>query len=204
MAILEVFLMLIDIISARIVRMKRGRLFHRGVLVHLGPSGSITRALSTLVAAGLLERVARGIYVRPKYSVLLGRIPVSPLELAVLEAKVRGQKLQAHGAEAVRRLGVSTQMSMIPIYNTSGQSREVRIGNAVVKLRHVSAARLQGAGSQAGLLLTAMHYLGKSEATMATVSLMLKRLSERDIMALQGFHMPKWMRNVLILALKGR
>ncbi|WP_374045884.1 DUF6088 family protein [Pseudomonas sichuanensis] len=188
----------------RIKRMRKGRPFHRGVLAHIGPSGSVTRVLSALVAAGLLERVARGIYVRPKYSVLLGRIPLSPIEFAKLEAKRRGQKLQIHGAEAVRRLGMSTQMSMIPIYNMSGPSREIRIANAVVQLRHVSPVRLQGAGSQAGLMLTAMHYLGRSEATTTTVSLMLSRLSDQDIRALQGFEMPKWMRNVLLLASEKR
>lgn len=202
-AVLEDCLTLLKIISMRIRHVEKGCPFHRSRLASLGSSSSITRALSRLVSAGALERVTRGVYVRPKYSALLGRIPVSPLELAMLEAKLRGQKLQVHGAEAVRRLGVSTQMSMIPIYNTSGPSREVRIGNAVVKLRHVSAVRLQGAGTQAGLALTAMYYLGRSE-TAATISLMLERLSEQDIKALQGFEMPKWMCNLLISALKER
>lgn len=92
-------------------------------------------------------------------------------------------------------------MQMVPIYFTSGSSREVRVGKAVVQLRHATKARLQGAGSCAGLALTAMHYLGKREATTEVVAQIIKRLNEREIATLKAFDMPKWMRKVIANAL---
>lgn len=139
---------------------------------------------------------------RPKVSQVIGKIPVSPLQIVMLEAKIRGQKIQVHGAEAVRRLGLSTQMQMTPVYFTSGSSREVRIGKAVVQLRHASGARLQGAGCDIGLALIAMHYLGRREATTDVIARIMKRLSVREIEFLQAFDIPKWMRRVIASALR--
>lgn len=182
--------------------MRKGRPFHRSLFDGLAPSRSATRALSKLVDSGSLERVAHGIYMRPKVSRVIGKIPVSPLQIVMLEAKIRGQQIQVHGAEAVRRLGFSTQMQMIPIYFTSGSRREVRIGKAVVQLRHASGARLQGAGSGVGMVLTAIHYLGRQEATTDVVAQIMKRLSVREIEVLQTFDIPKWMRRVIASALR--
>ena len=113
-----------------------------------------------MVQSGELERVCRGVYMRPKMSLLIGRVRPSAETVARVIAKESGQQIQYHGAETVRRLGLSTQMAITPIYYTSGPNRVVQIGNLKIRLAHVSARKLQHAGTKVGLVLTAFFYLG--------------------------------------------
>jgi hypothetical protein len=69
--------------------------------------------------------------------------------------------IQIHGAEAARTLGLGTQMQVLPTYYTSGSTREIKIGTAVMRLRHFSRQRRQQAGTQARMALAALFYRGK-------------------------------------------
>ena len=107
------------------------------VFAQVGSRKAVDKALSNLVKSDRLERVARGVYMRPKTSIYTGRrVRPSPLAIMMIRAKANGETIQIHGAEAVRRLGLSTQMQVVPTYYTSGTTREIKVGNAVVRLRH--------------------------------------------------------------------
>nr|WP_224742946.1 DUF6088 family protein [Stutzerimonas kunmingensis] len=98
---------------------------------------------------------------------------------------------------AVRRLGLSTQMQVVPVYYTSGRTREIKAGNAVVRLNHVSSDRLQHAGNKVGLALTALYYLGKDGACPHALSKIADTLSPDELTTLLACSMPKWMRAAL-------
>ncbi|WP_230981959.1 hypothetical protein [Pseudomonas sp. Bc-h] len=56
-------------------------------------------------------------------------------------------------------------MQVLPTYYTSGSTRAIKISKAVIRMRHVFRQRLQQAGSQAGMALAALFYLGKNGLT---------------------------------------
>ncbi|MBP5090606.1 type IV toxin-antitoxin system AbiEi family antitoxin domain-containing protein, partial [Pseudomonas chlororaphis] len=148
-----------ECISKRIKHMQKGKPFTKAVFVEVGSRTSVDKALSRMVQSGVLERVARGIYMRPKLSEYTGKkVRANPIAVMEAVARTRGETIQVHGVEAARRLGISTQMQVLPTYYTSGSTREIKIGNAVVRLRHSSWQRLQQAGTQVGLALTALLY----------------------------------------------
>lgn len=180
--------------------MPKGRPFAGAVFAQVGSRASINKALSRLVQSGKLERVARGVYMRPKMSMYTGRV-VRPSPLAVMEVitKANGETIQIHGAEAVRRLGLSTQMQVLPTFYTSGSTREIKVGNAVVRLRHVSKDRLQHAGTTVGVVLTALYYIGKEGLSANVVSKIVSALSGEELMKLRACKMPAWMRSTLSL-----
>ena len=180
--------------------MPKGRPFVGAVFAQLGSRASINKALSRLVQSGTLERVARGVYMRPKMSKYTGRV-VRPSPLAVMEVitKANGETIQIHGAEAVRKLGLSTQMQVLPTFYTSGSTREIKVGNAVVRLRHVSKDRLQHAGTTVGVALTALYYIGKEGLSASVVSKIVSALSGEELMKLRACKMPRWMRSSLSL-----
>ena len=94
--------------------MRKGQPFSRAVFAQVGSRAAVDKALSKLVRSGLLERVARGIYMRPKLSAYTGRwVRPSPLSIMSVITKANGETIQIHGAEAVRRLGLSTQMQVV-------------------------------------------------------------------------------------------
>ncbi|WP_417797051.1 DUF6088 family protein, partial [Stutzerimonas nitrititolerans] len=100
---------------------------------------------------------------------------------------------------AVRRLGLSTQMQVLPTFYTSGSTREIKVGNAVVRLRHVSKDRLQHAGTTVGVALTALYYIGKEGLSANVVSKIVRALSGEELMKLRACKMPAWMRSTLSL-----
>lgn len=185
-------------IAKRVKRMSKGRPFTKALFAEEGSRTSVNKALSRMARSGLLERVARGIYMRPKISEHTGRkVRANPITVMETVAKASGETIQIHGVEAVRRLGLSTQMQVLPTYYTSGSTREIKMGNAVVRLRHSSWQRLQQAGTQAGLALTALFYLGKEGVTDQVTGKILCLLSAEEYSKLMACKMPKWMRKVL-------
>jgi hypothetical protein len=179
-------------------RLPKGRPFSLRRFDKLGASarGAVEKAIARLVDAGELERVYRGVYMRPKSTRFVGRVRPSAIAVARLVAKDNGHKIQIHGAEAVRRLGLSTQMQVSPIYYTSGPSRVIQIGNSSVRLVHRSATRLQHVGTNVGLALTALFYMGKKTAVdPAVVAAIRKHLTPEELQLLKSSHIPQWMRN---------
>lgn len=191
-----------ETISNRIRRMRKGQPFAGSLFLNAGSRASVDKALSRMVQAGTLERVIRGVYMRPKESRILGRVRPSPSRVVEAITKAKQEVIQIHGAEAVRRLGLSTQMQVQTVYYTSGSTREIRVGSAVIRLRHVSNDRLQAAGTPVGVALTALHYLGREEASEAATARILLSLSREEISKLRACRMPEWMRSVVSQAVK--
>ncbi|PYC23094.1 hypothetical protein DMX02_08580 [Pseudomonas jessenii] len=185
-------------ISNRIKHMPKGKPFASAVFAQAGSRASVDKALSRMVLNGSLERVARGVYMRPKQSEYTGKkVRANPIAVMEAVARARGETIQVHGVEAVRRLGLSTQMQVLPTYYTSGTTREIKIGNAVVRLRHASRQRLQQAGTHVGMVLTALLYLGKEGLTEQAVSKIASSLSAVEFNKLMVCKMPEWMRSAL-------
>lgn len=187
-----------EAISNRIKYMPKGKPFAGSSFAQLGSRFAVGKALSRMVIKGLLERVYRGVYMRPKQSQYTGKkVRANPIAVMKVVARERGETIQVHGAEAVRRLGLSTQMQIFPTYYTSGPTREIRIGNAVVRLRHASQQRLQQAGNQVGLVLTASFYLGKEGLDKLALRKIASSLRPDEFKKLLACKMPQWMRLAL-------
>ncbi|WP_130901414.1 DUF6088 family protein [Pseudomonas sp. Sample_23] len=187
-----------ECISKRIKRMPKGRPFVRAVFQRTGSRSAVNKALSQMVFRGILERISRGVYMRPKYSQYSGkRVRANPISVLEAVARARGETIQIHGAEAVRRLGLSVQMQVLPTFYTSGATREIKVGNAVVRLRHASQQRLQRAGTRIGTALTAFFYLGKNGVNEEVASKIANSLNDEEFNKLMECKMPKWMRSAL-------
>ncbi len=186
-----------EAITQRVKYMEKGKPFASNLFMEVGPRTSVDKALSRMVKAGKLERVRQGVYMRPKPSQFFGTARPSPL--AVLEAvtKSRGEKIQVHGAEALRKLGLSTQTPMAQIFYTNGTSRQIIVGKAIIQLRHASEEKLQGAGTRVGVAISAMHYLGKEGLTSQHVKRIVQSLTPTEQKKLRACRMPEWMRAAL-------
>lgn len=186
------------LVTQRVKRLRRGRPFSIRCLAELGSSSAISKAVTQLVRRGELVRVYRGIYMRPKSSQYTGRIRrPGPWDLLSLIARQSRWKLQIHGADAVRRFGLSTQMPIIPIYYTSGPSRSLFVGKAEIRLVHATPMVMQCAGTKVGMAISALFYLGEGGATSVCVAAVKKALSPEDLSKLAACKMPRWMRIAL-------
>ncbi len=176
-------------------RVPKGKPFTGARFSGCGSPAAVGRTLSRLAAAGEIRRVARGVYVRPKFSrYVAGGMAIDVREVARTVARRHGETLQVHGFEAIRRFGFSTQMPLSPVYHTSGTTRTLHVGAGSVRLRHTSNRRLlQFPGEPAGVALSALWYLGKEEVTPETVARIAKVLRPEDFAKLRTAAMPAWM-----------
>jgi hypothetical protein len=185
-------------IKRRVSKLQKGQPFSTGGFLSFGSRAAVDKAISRLVDEGAIERVARGVFVRPKESRFVGKVMPDVSRVIEVIAKGHGETIQVHGAEAVRRFKISTQVPTRPVYYTSGPSREIQIGNLKVKLMHTSSHRkLQLAGKKAGLALTALWYLGKDQMNARTIQLIREGLSEHEFEQLIAASKPAWMTEAL-------
>lgn len=186
-------------VSQRVKRLPKGQPFCIRRFAKLGTSGAVSKAIARMVNRGELERVHRGIYMRPKSSLYVARVRPSAWKVVSLIARQSRQVLQIHGANAVRKFGLSTQMPLISIYYTSGPSRSIFIGKAEVRLVHAAPMVMQQAGTEVGMAISALFYLGKDGSTPECIAAIKKALRPEDLTTLMACKMPKWMRMALEL-----
>lgn len=186
-------------IAQRVKHLPKGQPFSIRRFAELGTRGAVSKAIARLVNRGELERVYRGIYMRPKSSRYVARVRPSAWEVVNLIARQNRQVLQIHGANAVRKFGLSTQMPLISIYYTSGTSRSIFMGKAEVRLIHAAPMVMQHAGSEVGMAISALFYLGNDGSTPECITAIKKALKPEDLSTLRACKMPKWMRRALEL-----
>ena len=85
-------------------------------------------------------------------------------------------------------------MPLILIYYTSGPSRSLFIGKAEVRLVHAAPMVMQHAGTEVGMAISALFYLGKDGSTPECIAAIKKVLRPEDLTTLMACKMPKWMR----------
>lgn len=178
----------------------QGEPFTSKACLALGPRAAVDQALARLVRAGQIARVTRGVFVKPRSNRFVGNVMPEPLRIAEAIAKATGATIQVHGAEAARRLELSTQIPMQPVFYTSGASKTFSIGKLQVRLQHASPRKLVLAGRPAGLALVALWDLGKEAATPAVIESIRKKLPPAEFEALKGAAgaMPAWMAEALL------
>ena len=183
-----------EAIRIRIRSLPKGKPFTASRFVNCGQRGAIDRSLSRIVHEGEIERLSRGVFVRPQKSRFVGNVVPSVFEVIQTIAKNNGETVQVHGAEAARRLGLSTQVPTVPVFHTSASSRSIRIGNMTVRMIHTSNhRRLQFAGEVAGLALAALWHLGKDNVTAETVATIKSAVGAEEFEKLRSADVPGWL-----------
>jgi hypothetical protein len=172
-----------------------GALIPTSRLLRYGTRAAVDQTLSRLERAGEITRAARGVYYRPKTSRLVGAVPPQPQALVEALAESRGESIAVHGAEAARRLGLSTQAPLSPVFLTSGHSRTVQLGQLSVQLRHAAPRELVLPGTPAGDALRALRYLGPKQVTPAVIAQVRGALPPAEFKTLreETNAMPAWL-----------
>lgn len=111
-----------ELMRQHIEAMPIGEPFTPTAFLQCGTRASVDQPLSRLVKTGSIERVTRGVFVRPEVSRFVGKVMPELLKVAETVAKTTGAVVQVHGAEAARRLELITQVSAQSVFVTSGPS----------------------------------------------------------------------------------
>lgn len=169
------------------------------LFVELGSRAAIDQTLMRLKKEGRIDRIGRGVYVRPRPTGFGFNAKPTAEQVARAIAKTENATIEIQGAEAARRFGFSTQMPTQPVYLTSGSSRHLRLGRLLLTLKHVSPRRLALAGTEAGPAMSALWYLGKSEVSEKTFAQLARHMPREAFrtLSVNKAKMPSWMSSAL-------
>ena len=188
-------------IQLKINQIPKGQPFTTFELMPCGSRGAIDKVLSRLAQEGKIIRLSRGIFVRPKKNSYIGNVLPGITEIIQKKAQSNGERIQVHGGEAANKLGLSTQVPLIPVYYTSASSRTCRIGKLTVKMIHTSNPRLlQFSCEPAGIAISALWYIGKNNVTTEMVTTIKKRIGLQEFNKLRSANLPLWMVELLQIA----
>lgn len=189
----------VEKIKQYIAELPEGTTFAAGALRSFASTDNIRQIMTRLVKSGDINRVARGIFVKPKYTSSLGLQLTSAIDVARAIVESTGETIAVHGAEAARQLQLTTQVPTRPVYYTDGNTRTLKISNRTVKLKHVNPSRLISPGTTGGLIISALLYLGKENVTIETIHFIKQRVSPEEFQQAAGLveHMPAWMADLI-------
>lgn len=122
---------------------------------------SIEKELSRLNLDGTIKRFRKGIYYKPKQSSLFGEILPSPTSIAYAIAKLNDAHLVPYGSMALNMLGLSNQVPMKYIYLNDKLHKSEFVGKTEIVFKRINAKKLTAYNKKAGLVLSAMEYLGR-------------------------------------------
>lgn len=182
-------------VRAEIAKKPRGQPILMSSIPGFATRNNTKQIFHRLIESGELVRIARSIYMRPKKSKYVGVVMPSIEEIVKAIAEESGETIGMHGAEAARLLGLTTQMPIHPTYCTTGCSREIEVGKQKIRFKHVRPNKIILPGTIAGLVITALWYLGKENVDQKTVEKIKSRLSEKEFLSVVAARnkMPEWM-----------
>ena len=167
-------------IYKRIKNHKHGKIFFPADFKESGASANVRKALNGLVEKDVLIRIAHGIYLYPKKHKLLGVLMPTIEEVALAISKRDKARIIPTGAQALNKLGLSTQVPLNTVYLTDGAPRGVKIGNGIIKFKKASPKVLAFKSEVVLLVVLGLRELGEAKVSPSDIDRISLVLSEVD------------------------
>ncbi|MCL2131452.1 MAG: DUF6088 family protein [Lentimicrobiaceae bacterium] len=190
-------------IFIKIKKAKRGTLFFADSFVSIGNSKTVNKALERLVKSDKIDRIATGIYSRPKIDKTIGKIYPTIEEIALAIAKRDRAKIVPTGSYALNCLGLSTQVPMNIVYLTDGTARTVKVRKFTIKFKKTTPRNVGAVGEISKLVIQALRTIGKNNITKEEIKKIHHILQQEKTTRLKHdiWLAPAWIREIMKLSL---
>ena len=186
-------------ISRHVKRCALGTVFLPDTFAAFGCRGAVDKALQRLVADGVLRRLSRGVYDKPRHDDLLGTLWPSVETIVKAIAGKDKLRTQPTGVYAANMLGLSEQVPAKVVLLTDGMSRTVQAGPMQIRLQRTTPRQMAAAGRLSGLLIQAFKSMGVKHITPAHIERLRKNIPavERAKVMKDLALAPAWMRPLM-------
>jgi hypothetical protein len=186
-------------ISRHVKRCALGSVFLPDTFATFGSRGAVDKALQRLVAEGVLRRLSRGVYDKPRHDDLLGTLWPSVDTIVKAIAGKDKLRTQPTGVYAANMLGLSEQVPAKVVLLTDGMSRTVQAGPMQIRLQRTTPRQMAAAGRLSGLLIQAFKSMGVKHIRPAHIERLRKHIPavERAKVMKDLALAPAWMRPLL-------
>ncbi|SUJ30589.1 Uncharacterised protein [Sphingobacterium spiritivorum] len=181
-------------IETKILKSSRGELFFADDFKKFATPENIRLTLFRMENDGLIERLAHGIYIKPKKDPLLGTIYPNIGKITKEIAKRDKARIAPTGVMALYLLGLTTQVPLKAVYLTDGSQREVKIGNRAIKFKRTVPKSFAIKDELLHLIVQAFKEKGQQDITedfLETIKQAVKKLDEK-VMQNQVVYAPVW------------
>ena len=188
-------------VQERVKGFRLGYVFSVDEFEQYGKTEVVYQELYRLTEQGVINSIQHVIYYKPEPNRMLKGRYLSPdvYEVVKVIAEKNGELIQVHGGIAANRLKLSTQVPVMDVFYTSGNSREFEIGGTHVRLLHTKNSKFfqYPLGSRVGMAISALLFLGKEIVDLNTVKKLEKTLTSEEWILLYQSSLPAWLHKIL-------
>lgn len=144
-------------VGRHIAQLPAGVMFCTRDVLKYGSRNAIDQALWHFVKIGFIDRVARGLFIKP------GRDTEYPTidEIAVAKAAAFGRSIWVHGAVAAGRMNISPCHEKPHTYATNGGTTSFLAGQVRIFLKRCAPRKAKPGDRKCGLVIRALWSVGK-------------------------------------------
>lgn len=168
-------------IRERVLSAENGMVFTTSDFADIADSDTVRQSLNRLVNSGILRRVFRGVFEKPKYSNLLKEyVATDPNAVANALARSYHWTIAPCGNTALNFLGLSTQVTATWSYISDGPYRIYEWDSTRIEFKHRANREITGLSYITVLVVQALKILGKDNVTPEIIRILSDRLDPKD------------------------
>lgn len=185
----------VDLIKQKIDKSPAGTLFFNNSFPEFDDE-YVGKILSDLVRQGVIHRLSRGVYLKAKET-KFGMVYPSTEQIAKAIAERDNAEILPTGSTALNMLGLSDQVTMNPVFITSGSARKLKCGNRTITFKRGVPKNFAVKGKVTRLIVQAMKAIGEqsfSDEDGKRIALIFAKYPERDTIKHDLAVMPSWIK----------
>ena len=147
----------------------------------IADSETIRRNLNRLTKIGMLRRILKGVYEKPKYSKLLDEyVAADPDAVAKALARSYHWTIVPCGNTALNLLGLSTQVTAVWSYISDGPYKTYEWNSTKLEFKHRTNKEITGLSYMTSLVIQVLKTLGRTNVTAEIIQTLAEKLSEDE------------------------
>ena len=168
-------------IKERIGSAEDGTIFINSDFADIADTETVRRNLNRLTQAGIVRRILKGVYEKPKYSKLLGEyVAADPDMVAKALARSYHWTIAPCGNTALNLLGLSTQVTAVWSYISDGPYKTYEWNSTKLEFKHRTNKEITGLSHITALVIQSLKTLGSVNVTPGIIETLSAKLSETD------------------------
>ena len=191
----------IEQIKNRIDFLEEGSVFTAADFADIADSKTVHMSLSRLTDENEIRKVMRGVYMKPKFSILLNEeLQARPDDVAHLIARNYGWTIIPSDASALNLLGLSTQVPAKWQYISDGPYKEYSLGDLKISFKHTNKnTELTQVSYKTAIVIRAIKALGKNRITNREIQMISERLSkpEKEALLREAKYSTSWIFEII-------
>lgn len=165
----------------RIISSEDGTIFIAPDFADIADSATIRQGLKRLCQSGIIRRIIRGVYEKPKYSRLLEEyVATDPNAVAKALARNYHWTIVPCGNTALNLLGLSTQVTATWSFISDGPYKTYEWNSTKLEFKHRTNKEITNLSYTTSLIIMALKTLKRNNVTPKVIQMLSEKLSDEE------------------------